>query len=238
METPSELLRRARGLAELTQQQVADALGIDRSLLAGYETGRRTPSLAMLERLLEGSGFELELGIRPIYREPAPEDDYAALAKRSPADRIDVLSWGLLGFVDSWVKAGIDAAFDGAIAARMQGIPVPVDLTEIVVPFGVDELQMQGIGAPVDEYGLTTVNRLPRPAGQPTYYMSLSIGHVLVRPVGFSPSQMAIELPVHARMVPVLPLHLIDPDHALVGPALQRLRALADRQHPPLPTIG
>ena len=47
-----ERLREARQRAQLTQQQVADALGIDKSTYSGYETGKREPDVLKIKRLL------------------------------------------------------------------------------------------------------------------------------------------------------------------------------------------
>lgn len=44
-------LKKARQRAGLTQQQVANALGVTKSTYCGYETGKRQPDLAKLRRL-------------------------------------------------------------------------------------------------------------------------------------------------------------------------------------------
>lgn len=47
----SENLKRARQRIGLTQQQIADALGITKSTYCGYETGKRQPDIPKLRRL-------------------------------------------------------------------------------------------------------------------------------------------------------------------------------------------
>lgn len=47
----SDNLKRARKRVGLTQQQIADALGITKSTYCGYETGKRQPSIPKLRRL-------------------------------------------------------------------------------------------------------------------------------------------------------------------------------------------
>lgn len=50
-------LRKAKGL---TQHDLADAIGINRATLGGYETGRRTPRLPELQQIAEFFGVGLD----------------------------------------------------------------------------------------------------------------------------------------------------------------------------------
>ena len=57
-----EQLKNARLACGLTQQEVAQALNIDKTTYSSYETGRRQPDVARLRqlaRLLEVSGDQL-----------------------------------------------------------------------------------------------------------------------------------------------------------------------------------
>lgn len=65
------LIRQARLAAAVTQAELADRAGTSQSAIAAYETGRRTPSLPTLERLLHACGHELELAARPQTRRGA-----------------------------------------------------------------------------------------------------------------------------------------------------------------------
>ena len=49
----AENFKNARLAANLTQQQVADALGLDRSAIAHYEMGDSTPTFKNLSKLCE-----------------------------------------------------------------------------------------------------------------------------------------------------------------------------------------
>lgn len=51
------ILRKSRGL---TQQQLADLLGVQRATISNYEIGRRSPHLKELERLADILGVNLE----------------------------------------------------------------------------------------------------------------------------------------------------------------------------------
>ncbi len=54
-----ELVREARKRAGLTQQQLADKAGTTQSTLARLESGRTSPSLEQVQRLMRLAGFEL-----------------------------------------------------------------------------------------------------------------------------------------------------------------------------------
>lgn len=60
----------------LTQQQIADVLGISRSAYCGYETGRRSPNLDILERLCEFYQIPYETMIGKIVTDYVFEDIY------------------------------------------------------------------------------------------------------------------------------------------------------------------
>lgn len=55
------ILRRARELSGLTQQELADRSGIAAPTISAYETGRRDPSVTNLVRLLDDAGLALAL---------------------------------------------------------------------------------------------------------------------------------------------------------------------------------
>lgn len=62
---PSEVLRRARRDAGLTQDELAVLAGTSQSAIAAYETGAREPSWSVLERIVRASGHLLALELRP-----------------------------------------------------------------------------------------------------------------------------------------------------------------------------
>ncbi len=53
------LLERVRRVAGLSQQELASRAGTSRTTLSAYEHGRKSPTLATVERLLDSAGFEL-----------------------------------------------------------------------------------------------------------------------------------------------------------------------------------
>ena len=55
----SDLLERVRRQAGLSQEALAARAGTSRPTLSAYEHGRKSPTLATVERLLDSAGFEL-----------------------------------------------------------------------------------------------------------------------------------------------------------------------------------
>lgn len=50
----------------MTRQQLTDRTGIQPQNLYQYETGRRVPKIATVQRIAEGLGYELTIALRPI----------------------------------------------------------------------------------------------------------------------------------------------------------------------------
>lgn len=89
----SENLRAARERSGLTQQQVADLMGIDKSTYCGYETEKRQPDVQKLKKLskiLGVSGDELlETGykVRPTpVTESGPLNEFQDLMSQLTPD--------------------------------------------------------------------------------------------------------------------------------------------------------
>jgi uncharacterized protein len=57
------LLRRARHLARLTQEELAEVAAVRQSTVSEYERGRREPSLSTLRRLVRAAGYDLVLSL-------------------------------------------------------------------------------------------------------------------------------------------------------------------------------
>ena len=58
------MLREARRRAGLTQAQLASRAGVTQSVISAYESGRRQPSLPVLQSLISAAGLELSIGLR------------------------------------------------------------------------------------------------------------------------------------------------------------------------------
>lgn len=90
-------LKIIRNQNKLTQQQIADVLGISRSAYCGYETGRRSPDIDTLMSLSEFYGISLEKFIGKIpanyvyddeFVESQPQAHYMAQLSKEETDLI------------------------------------------------------------------------------------------------------------------------------------------------------
>jgi len=59
------LIRMARRDAGLTQQQLAELAATSQAAVSAYESGRRSPSVDTLCRLLAAAGFEVRMRLAP-----------------------------------------------------------------------------------------------------------------------------------------------------------------------------
>ena len=80
-----ELVREGRKRAGLTQKDLADRAGTTQSAIARLESGRSTPSLEAVERLLRHCGFQLIVELAPYDGSDARQAD--SLASLSPEQR-------------------------------------------------------------------------------------------------------------------------------------------------------
>lgn len=82
-----DLIREARLRAGLTQAELATRAGTAQSGIARWESGRSSPSLEMVQRLIRLCGFDLELAIVPY------EDSDISQAERlldlTPQERLE-----------------------------------------------------------------------------------------------------------------------------------------------------
>ena len=81
-----QLIREARRRAGLTQKELAERAGTTQSGIARWESGRTSPSLDDVQRLVRLSGFDLEVAIVP-----ADDSDLAQagrLAGLTPHERV------------------------------------------------------------------------------------------------------------------------------------------------------
>jgi transcriptional regulator with XRE-family HTH domain len=82
----ASIVREARRRAGLTQAALAERAGVPKSTVARIESGARTPSAELVERLVRAAGFELT----PSLSEPDPETDsmFERTLRRTPAQRL------------------------------------------------------------------------------------------------------------------------------------------------------
>jgi transcriptional regulator with XRE-family HTH domain len=82
----ADLIREARLRASLTQYELAERVGRDRSVIARWEQGAVAPSVETLIELVRACGFDLPLELVP--REPSNQERLRKNALLSPERRL------------------------------------------------------------------------------------------------------------------------------------------------------
>jgi transcriptional regulator with XRE-family HTH domain len=84
-----ELIREARLRAGLTQSQLSELTGRERSVIARWEQGVISPPIDSLMEIIHACGFDLPLTLMPVDKSADEELREALLA--TPRDRIEWL---------------------------------------------------------------------------------------------------------------------------------------------------
>ena len=87
----SESLKKVRKEHKLTQQDIADVLGVDRSTYTFYETGKTSPSIATLHKLADI--YNVTIGYLAGYEENRPELKVKHMSPSLSAPGIDPLAF-------------------------------------------------------------------------------------------------------------------------------------------------
>ncbi|MDT7546647.1 MAG: hypothetical protein QOE99_2757 [Actinomycetota bacterium] len=127
------LLVRARARAGLSRTQLAASAGTSASALSAYEGGRRSPTVATLDRLLAACGLQ----IRPEL-EPYLADLDAAVDRL--LDGSPTVPSGCGRLADRLTAAGLTWAFDGPTALTLQGLAIEAPFPDVVA-VGDDRLR-------------------------------------------------------------------------------------------------
>lgn len=67
----ADALIRARSAAEMTQQDVAEAMGTTQAVIARLESGRNMPSTRTLQRFAKATGSRLRISFEPATKKGA-----------------------------------------------------------------------------------------------------------------------------------------------------------------------
>ena len=81
------LVREARKRARLTQAALGRRAGVPQSTIARIESGARTPSTDLVERLVRAAGFEIR--VRLGKQDPGTASLFRQSLRRTPAERLD-----------------------------------------------------------------------------------------------------------------------------------------------------
>ncbi|NEE04657.1 helix-turn-helix domain-containing protein [Phytoactinopolyspora halotolerans] len=82
------MLREARRRANLSQMELARRAGVTQSVVSAYESGQRQPALPTLARLIEATGHDIDLVLRP--REAPLHQSSGPLASKVHAHRAEL----------------------------------------------------------------------------------------------------------------------------------------------------
>ena len=86
--TSGDLIRAARLRAELSQEQLAERLGLARSSIARWETDTVEPGFSTLRRVLQACGFDLSLALIPFERNHERDARIQEVSRLTPQERL------------------------------------------------------------------------------------------------------------------------------------------------------
>lgn len=89
MHSGGDLIREARLRAGLTQNELAELSGRERSVIARWEQGIISPPLDGLLQLLHACGFDLPLALVPI--DDSADQDLREALLETPSERLQAL---------------------------------------------------------------------------------------------------------------------------------------------------
>jgi predicted nucleotidyltransferase/DNA-binding XRE family transcriptional regulator len=140
----ASLVKTARERAHMSARELAAESGVSPSTVTRIERGELNPTLAMLERLLEASGNDLDVVVSPRRQRPT----LARLRSHRRAITNAVRSFGgdnvrVFGSVargESRIDSDVDLLIDVAPGTGLVTIERMTEAIEAVVPWHVDVL--------------------------------------------------------------------------------------------------
>jgi transcriptional regulator with XRE-family HTH domain len=82
----ASIVREARRRAGLTQAELADRAGVPKSTVGRIESGARTPSTDLVERLVRAAGLEVTVSLSES--DPGTDSMFERTLRRTPAQRL------------------------------------------------------------------------------------------------------------------------------------------------------
>lgn len=113
----------------LTQDELAKRAGISQQSMSAYWRGTRKPSLDTLQRIAAGARFQLRLSLEPLAADVA--HDLANMHRLPPNQWLDDVQ--LLWHAARGLVENVPHRVEGAVAARLQGVPVQCSTIELAV---------------------------------------------------------------------------------------------------------
>lgn len=138
--TAATLVSEARARRGMSQRELAQVAGVPQSTVATIEAGKRQPSVAMVERLLDAAGFHLETrlvnSVRPSRLLEQHREDVAKVFARYPVRQVWV--FGSVARGDDRPDSDLD------LLVELEPNASVVDI------LGLDEDVSAALGCPVD----------------------------------------------------------------------------------------
>jgi transcriptional regulator with XRE-family HTH domain len=82
----ANIVREARRRAGLTQAALAQKAGVPKSTVGRIESGARTPSVELVERLVRAAGLEVTVSLSET--DPGTDSMFERTLRRTPAQRL------------------------------------------------------------------------------------------------------------------------------------------------------
>ncbi|MGH9062291.1 MAG: helix-turn-helix domain-containing protein, partial [Acidimicrobiales bacterium] len=150
VESAGVLLRTARRRAGLSQVELGRRAGVTQSVVSAYESGIRQPSLPMLVRLVNATGFDLDMRLSP---NPAVDSVSGVLGERVFRRRVELR--------ELLTRYGLtNARVFGSVARGEEGPDSDVDLL-VDVPAGVGLVTLGRCQAELEELLGASVDLVP-----------------------------------------------------------------------------
>lgn len=218
------LLRQARERCGLSQAQLAARADTSRAAVSQYETGRKSPTVVTLNRILAAAGLQIRAELEPLRAALDVRVDAvlaAVLAAGEPLDASSVqpLAEALLSEPVTW-------GLDGETALRAHGLGFSSQLPQAAIALD-DAARAYFFRARVRGTGGDPVSwfEADLPAAQ-AYLGGMALGPfgmVAVRLVAKPPKTVSIEV-APGLVVPVLTVEEVERGRPDLAEVLQRLR--------------
>ena len=222
-----DLVRRARTEAGLDQARLALAAGVARTTVVAYETGRRSPTVRQLTRLLQACGLQARVTLEPLTADVDRVLDQALLAE--PPQSLE----RLVAVASSLDQAGVPWAVDGITAVALQGLRLPHrEVAVLLLDSHASRMWLRAVWAKGwTRHGETAVSWLTSSdvvreyVRQPVWSR---VGALQVRFCDQLPDLMTVR--TQGRAVPVVPLLDVRRTHAGLAELLTRHEERARRR--------
>lgn len=227
--TINQNLRDLRRLSGLTQEEVADRVGLTRQAISGYESGRTQPDLDMLAKLAEVYNTDI-LGI--LY---GRSDEQKKLRQIRIAEKAMLISVLALILLHSCLLLAINLCFPVTPGAAVEG--AVKEILEVRFALLRAASLLQGlvqlpalVGSLVLAVLLTQMKRIPQPGKSALHLLVLAVGALLFT-LPFAAADnvysTADYLLILFNLSPVVVLLL----YLAVLTAVRHIRSRADKQH-------